>query len=84
MKKINVYVREWKSDYRHFICIAITLISLGAGFLFPNALPRLAETLYDLLISIGYYLLELILPDSNTIVPRVLEMPKWKFAESIW
>ena len=32
----------WALDYRHYICSAITLLFLGCGFLFPNALPRLA------------------------------------------
>ena len=84
MKSMKAYLREWKSDYRHYICIAITIISLGFGFLFPNSLPRLAETVRDLGISIAYYFCELFLPYGNPINPTVTQMPTWKFAESIW
>ena len=84
MMKFKSYFAEIRKDYRHFICIAITLLSLGLGFLFPNSLPRLAETVRDLIISIAYYFLELIVPSKNPIKPTVVNMPKWIFAESIW
>lgn len=84
MKSIKALFGEWKSDYRHFICIAITLISLGLGFLFPNSLPRLAETVRDLGLSIAYYFCELFLSDGSLIRPSVTKNPTWKLAESIW
>ena len=80
MKRSKIFA----GDYRHIICTAITLLFLGAGFLFPNALPRLAETVRDLGLSIAFYFCELIIPNSNPIQPTVLGMPTWAFSESIW
>ena len=80
MKRSKIFA----GDYRHIICTAITLLFLGAGFLFPNALPRLAETVRDLGLSIAFYFCELIIPNSNPIQPTVLRMPTWAFSESIW
>ena len=71
-------------DYRHYICIAITLWSLAFGFLFPNSLPRLAESFRDLGLSIAYYFCELIYPVGNPIRPSVVEMPSWQFAPERW
>ncbi len=78
------YFNRWKKDYRHFICIAITLISVGFGFLFPNSLARLAETVRDLFTSVAYYFVELLKPGGNPVRPTVLGMPEWQFAEDIW
>lgn len=84
MKSMKTYFKAWKQDYRHFICIGITLISLGFGFLFPNSLPRLAETVRDLALSVAYYFCELFMTHGNPIKPTVNQMPSWKFTESIW
>lgn len=84
MKTMETYIKECKKDYRHIICIAITLISLGFGFMFPNALPRLAETVRDLAISVAYYFCELIFPDGSPIYPTVVGMQSWKFAEDFF
>ena len=84
MTKLSIHFQKWKKDYRHFICIGITLVSLGFGFLFPNSLPRLAEAIRDIGISIAYYFCELILPDSNHIHPTVNDMQAWQFADQIW
>ena len=81
---LKMHFQKWKRDYRHFICIAITLISLGFGFLFPNSLPRLAETLRDLAFSLAYYVCEIFASEANPIRPTVLQMPSWQFAEQIW
>ena len=70
-------------DYRHYICIAITAVSLGVGFLFPNSIPRAAEAVRDLLTSIAYYFCELIL-EENPIPATVTSMPAWEFAPSRW
>ena len=71
-------------DYRHYICIAISLLSLGCGFLFPNALPRIAESLRDVGLSCAYYVMELIFSSGNSIYPTVISMPGWQWAESPW
>ena len=81
---LKIHFQKWKRDYRHFICIGITLVSLGFGFLFPNSLPRLAETVRDLGVSIAYYFCGLFAPDANPITPTVTSMPSWQFAESVW
>ena len=77
-------ISDFKSDYRHIICSAITLISLGLGFLFPNSLPRLAETVRDLLTSFVYYVAELFYREGNPISATVTEMQSWQFADQIW
>ena len=87
MKKNNYISRkisDFKSDYRHIICSAITLISLGLGFLFPNSLPRLAETVRDLVTSFIYYVAELFYREGNPISATVTEMQSWQFADQIW
>ena len=84
MKKFSTYVKEWNRDYRHYICISITLLSLAAGFLFPNSLPRLAETFRDLALSIAYYFCELIIPERNPIHPSVTNMQAWQFRPELW
>ena len=75
-----------KEDYRHGICIGITLLFLGLGFLFPNALPRLGETFRDVGTSLIYYFYGLFAdnPDSCPIAPTVLREQSWKWAESPW
>ncbi|MBE6535619.1 MAG: hypothetical protein E7677_03245 [Ruminococcaceae bacterium] len=78
------FLRKLRNDYRHIICIAITLISAGMGFLFPNALPRLAETVRDLGLSIAYYFCEIIMPKRNPITATVTSMPQWRWAEDMW
>ena len=68
-------------DYRHYICAAITLACAAAGFLFPNGIPRLLETLRDLATSVAYYFCELVF-DENPIPATVTRMPAWEFAPS--
>lgn len=84
MKSFSSYVKVWNRDYRHYICISITLVSLAAGFLFPNSLPRLAETVRDLALSIAYYFCELIIPERNPIRPTVIDMQSWQFCPELW
>lgn len=81
---LKIHFQKWKRDYRHFICIGITLVSIGFGFLFPNSLPRLVETVRDLGVSIAYYFCGLFVPDANPINPTVTAMPSWQFADSVW
>lgn len=78
--KIKRTLRRLRSlDYRHYICFAITLSFLGCGFIFPNALPRFAETVRDLGLSLAYYVCEPV-TDVNPIHATVTEMPSWQFA----
>lgn len=80
--KIKSTLRKLRRlDYRHYICFAITLGFLACGFIFPNALPRLAETVRDLGLSVAYYFCELV-TDVNPIRVTVTEMPSWQFAPS--
>lgn len=78
------YVKSLKKDYRHWICIIITLISLGLGYFFPNSIPRLAESIRDLFTSILYYFAEIFAPNVNTVYPTVLQKQEWFFAPQIW
>ena len=71
-------------DYRHYICLGITFGFLALGFLFPNALPRLAETLRDLVMSLVFYVGEISSPGSYIVRPTVNAMPSWEWAESPW
>ena len=80
VKQFNVFRR----DYRHFICIGITLVSIAFGFLFPNSIARLGETLRDLCMSVAFYFFELLYQDGNFIEPTVLELPSWQFTEDVW
>ena len=73
-------------DYRHYICIAITLGFLGMSFLFPNALPRVGEAFRDLGTSLVYYVFGLFAdhPDACPIRPTVNDPQVWQFAPSPW
>ena len=81
MKKLILNIKQ---DYRHLICYAVTLISLVCGFLFPNALPRLAEVIRDLVSSILYYLCNIFGDGGNPIYPYIIREQEWKFAQEIW
>lgn len=84
---MNFDIKEkLKEDYRHGICIGITLLFLGLGFLFPNALPRLAESVRDLGASVLYYFYGLFAEDpTNCPVPAtVLRMQEWKWSDEVW
>ena len=80
--KGRIYTR--KEKLLGFLCSLTTVAFLGFGFLFPNALPRLAETLRDLLFSTGYYLYGIIGNGENPVFPSVTEFASWQFAESPW
>lgn len=68
-------------DYRHYICIAITVASVCLGFLFPNAIPRIFESTLDLFTSLAYYFCQLFW-DENPITATVTRMPSLEFAPS--
>jgi len=80
--KGKIYTRNEK--LLHFICTAVTLSFLGLGILFPNAIPRLAETLRDLAVSVVYYIYGVISSGDNPIFPHVTEFSSWKVFEVIW
>ena len=49
-------MKKHKVDYRHFICIAITLGFLACSvFLYSGALGRLIESGRDLGLSVAYF-----------------------------
>ena len=81
MKKKRIFQKLCEVDYRHYICWTITIGFLGCAFIFQNALPRLAETVRDLGLSIAYYFCELVC-DVNPIRVTVTQMPSWQFAPS--
>ena len=82
-KSLKELIRE---DYRHGICIGITLLFFGLGFLFPNALPRLGEAFRDVGTSLIYYFYGLFAdnPDACPIPATVLQVQSWEWAESPW
>ncbi len=68
-----------RCDYRHIICIAITLgIMLLGVFAFPNTLGRTIESVRDLGLSFGYFFAELFGIEHN-ISPTVTELAKIPF-----
>ena len=69
-------------DYRHIICIAITLGFLAcAVFVFPSALGRIIEGVRDFGLSLAYYFCNLF-GIENSIVPTVNDYPKMPFFEN--
>lgn len=79
--KGRIYTR--KEKLLGFLCSFTTLAFLGLGFLFPNALPRLAESIRDLVISIGYYFYSLFV-DDVPFSATVTEFASWQFTDSPW
>ena len=62
-------------DYRHIICIAITLGFVAcAVFMFPSALGRIIEGGRDFGLSVAFYFCRL-LNIPNNITPTVNELP---------
>lgn len=78
------YIKKFRSDYRHIICAAITFVSLALGMLFPNSLPRIAETLRDLLLAFVYYVVEIFIEGENPIPVTVTNPQSWQFCDNIW
>ena len=75
-------IEKKRFDYRHIICIAITLAFLAcAFFVFPSALGRIIESVRDFGLSVAYYFVELFgLP--HNIIPTVNELPKMPYFPS--
>lgn len=73
----------YAGDYRHYIATGITLVFLGFVFLFYNSIPRLAETVRDLFVSLGYYICGIFVrAEFNPVTPTVNELPSWQFWDS--
>ena len=68
----------------HYICAGITAIFLGCGFLFPNALPRAAESVKDLFDALVYYVAFLVAPDNRMKPASVTQLQSWQWVESPW
>lgn len=71
MKKV-----KGKIDYRHFICVAITLLFvLLAIFVFPSALGRLIESVRDFGLSVAFYFCKMF-GIENSVTVTVNDLPK--------
>lgn len=74
MKKV-----KGKIDYRHFICVAITLLFvLLAIFVFPSALGRIIESVRDFGLSIAFYFCKMF-GIENSVTATVNNLPKIPF-----
>ncbi len=71
-------------NYRHIICIIITLgfVAVGA-FVFPNTFGRTIESFRDFGLSIGYFFAELFKLE-HEITPTVAELAKIPFFDVAW
>lgn len=76
--------RRCKEDKMYLICVLITLVSIIAGLLFPNAIPRLLESIKDVLVSVLYYFVNIFLGKNNPIPATVNQLQSWRIAEEIW
>ena len=83
---IDRFFKLLRSDYRHYIACSITALFFGLAFLFPNALPRLAESFRDLGTSFVYYFYGIFAedPTSCPVPATVLNFQTWEFAVSPW
>lgn len=62
-------------DYRHFICIAITLGLAALGVVaFPGSYGRILESLRDFGVSVAYYFYEIV-GVSHGLTPTVNDLP---------
>ena len=84
MKYLNKWIYNCKADYRHIIYSIFVAFSALCVLIFPNSIPRLIESIRDILTSILYYLFEVIDTRVNPIMPTVLKAQEWHFATEIW
>ncbi|MGN0805002.1 MAG: hypothetical protein ACI4MS_06435 [Candidatus Coproplasma sp.] len=71
-----------KFDYRHIICVIITLGFLAVSvFVFPGAFGRIIESFRDFGLSIAYYFCE-IFGIKHNITPTVVNLPSLKIIPS--
>lgn len=72
-----------KFDYRHIVCILITLGFIACGvFVFPNALSRLVESFRDFGLSIAYFFCEMF-DIEHGVTPTVNELPTLQIIPSL-
>ena len=75
-------MNERRFNYRHLICIAITLAFICVSvFVFPNALGRIIEGGRDFGLSVAYYFCE-IFGIEYGFTPTVNNSPKFPFFPS--
>ena len=84
MKIKNFLSKVSGLDYRHYICLSFTFVSIVLAIIFPNSLPRLAEAVRDLGTSFLYYCFGIFSENFNPINPTVTTLPSWEFAPSPW
>lgn len=68
-------------NYRHIICLIITLGCIACGLLFPNALGRIIESFRDFGLSIAFYFCEMFGIEYG-FTPTVNDYPKIPFFPS--
>ena len=76
--------RQFKEDRMYLICILITVFSIIAGLLFPNAIMRLLESIRDLITSMLYYVFQIAFDGDNPIPPTVLLGQSWRISNEVW
>lgn len=78
LKQVAIAVFKFlkETDYRHYICVAITLGFIAlAIFVFPNAFVRIIESCVDLGTSVAYYVQELFYAEWH-VRPTVIDYSK--------
>ena len=81
IKKIHSLCKE---DKKHIVCLSITFLSVCAALIFPNAIPRLLESIRDLLTSFLYYVVNLLSNGDNPVPATIRNLQTWKIAEEVW
>lgn len=61
----------------------ITFLSIAAIWLFPNAILRLFESIFDLITSTLYYFFNIVV-DENPIQPTVVGLQSWRVSAEVW
>ena len=75
---------DGRKDRRHGICACITLLSVLLGFLFPNSIPRLIQSLWDLVTSVAFYFVRILFRDSTMIQASINELQLWDPIPQFW
>ena len=78
-------IQLFKSDKRYLVLTLITVFSFGAAFLFPNAIPRLLKSIWDLFTSFAYYWCDMIFEGGkNPISPTIMQVDSWNIFPQVW
>jgi len=67
-----------KRDFRHIVCVAITLGILSCVLLFPNSVGRVLEGCRDIGVSLAYYVCFLLQIEAD-LTPTVTQLPRYHF-----